>query len=216
MGMGNSKVWHGSPDGLCDITPLTTLRGGGADIDTESGAESDVFSGTKSVIEGKREFSPTDMNQLIGEAVVMSYIHNKRHSNQPGLVPALGLALGNVMVAMYDSTRDILLLLLPTVWFKGEVISKEKSYDLVWLVILWTMLHHQLFVNESVLGQMPDGYKSSLKQQFQAYGVLDIYQELKSDRIAVWPWKQYPPPATTLWKPPETPPPLRKHKGEEQ
>ena len=93
LGMGNSSIWHRSPDGLCDITPLTGLKGGGTEIDSESGAESDVSSGTKSIIEGKCDFTRSDLNQLIGEAVVMSYIHYKRHSNQPRLVPALGLVL---------------------------------------------------------------------------------------------------------------------------
>ena len=85
-----------------------------------------------------KEFDDRDMDQLVAQAVVSSFIRKKRHWDQNSLVPAVELSLieGSVVVAMYDSSLDILLTSDPVQWLDMEV----KRLTVPDLVFLWLVL----------------------------------------------------------------------------
>jgi hypothetical protein len=52
----------------------------------------EVSDGGKTVLEAKRVFTPDNIDQIFGQAVVASFIHRNRHPEQNALIPAIGLA----------------------------------------------------------------------------------------------------------------------------
>ena len=55
------------------------------------------------------------LNQVIGNAVTYSFVHNNKHGDQNLLVPVLGLSggEGTMTVVMYDCVADTLAYMLP-------------------------------------------------------------------------------------------------------
>lgn len=207
MGMGWFNTWHGTPDGLCDIVPLSV-----AHMATSDGSESEESSGGKSPLEAKREFLARDLHQIIGQAVVMSFIHHNRHPKQPSIVPSVGIAGSELMAAMYDCKRDLLLLLQPPIcWFSPH----DKKCIPAATVALWALLHHQLLLKESVLRQFPEEFCCSLKHQFQQNDTLQLFEQLDRYDIANWPFVNYPPQGSSNWSPDDgdnLAPPMKKQK----
>ena len=80
----------------------------------EPETSSEESSGGKTSYKAKTEFSQDSVDQLLGHAVVTSFVHGNRHPNQNPLVPAVGISCleGEVMALLYDCRKDALLLLL--------------------------------------------------------------------------------------------------------
>ena len=194
LGVGKADIWRGSPDALCDDVTIVTPKSG-ADQDA---ADSDASGGRKTPVEGKNiTFCPADLHQVVGQAVVTSFVHNSRHPNQLPLTPSVGIASGNIIAALYDCMKDVLITLHPPVeWFS---IANERCNP-VGIVVLWALLHHSLLLNKVYL-QIPEIYKSSLLMQFENGGVLQRFRTLNSYHIASWPFMNYPVLATVDWSP---------------
>ena len=107
MGMGSGLTWRGTPDGRADFAPVSIVRR--SSLEGQSDSESEQSTGGKTVYEAKRDFGGKDVDQLVAQVVVSSFIHKKRHKEQNTLTPAVGLSMleGSLVAAMYDSKLDI-------------------------------------------------------------------------------------------------------------
>lgn len=152
LGMGDDSIWHGYLDALVDVVPLRISSSDDSDDDYSS----ESSSGGKSIPEAKVRLVDKVLHQIIGEAVVMSFIHRKRHPQHMVLAPSVAIAAtGEFSAALYDSNKDFLFTLPPRLcWL--DITS--KSYQKSGLVVLWVLLHHKLFFNQSKYNKIPDRY----------------------------------------------------------
>ena len=165
IGIGTEGVWHGTPDAICNIPVLTT----------SVSRDTDSSDGATSTLEEKVKFVDDDLKQVVGHAVVASFINKNRHPHHNSMTPSVGLAKGELIMAAYDCTSDVLLILHPPVeWFS----LATQSYDAVGLVTLWAFLHHRLFVKRKTCVSFPALFASSLKQQFRHNQVLERFEKL--------------------------------------
>ena len=67
--------------------------------------------GGKMGYEAKKSIVNYDLDQVLTQAVVASFIHKNRHPDEHCLVPAVGVSVeeGYIIVVLYDCERDILL-----------------------------------------------------------------------------------------------------------
>ena len=122
---------------MCNLPVLVTK--------VREGQDSDSSDGKRSPIEAKVRLKDDDLKQVVGQAVVSSFINHSRHPNQTAMIPSIGLAKGEIVAALYDCRSDILLVLHPPIeWFS----TGRKLFDVGGLVVLWALLHHKLFVKE--------------------------------------------------------------------
>ena len=170
--MGDDSIWHGYLDALVDVVPLRISSSDDSDDDYSS----ESSSGGKSIPEAKVRLVDKVLHQIIGEAVVMSFIHRKRHPQHMVLAPSVAIAAtGEFSAALYDSNKDFLFTLPPRLcWL--DITS--KSYQKSGLVVLWVLLHNKLFFNQSKYNKIPDHYCCSLKEQFRSSGVLRVFERL--------------------------------------
>ena len=117
MEMGTFATWRGAPDCLCDVTPVVNMP---FKDYTDSDSDSVRSFGGKVTVEAKRSsLNFSDLNQIVGHAVMMSFIHHRRHPSQGPAVPTIGISCGSgeFNAALYDCVNDILLRLHPVIWW---------------------------------------------------------------------------------------------------
>ena len=170
MGMGTSATWHGAPDCLCDVTPVVNMP---FEDDTDSDSNS---SGGKVTVDAKRySLNFSDLNQIVGHAVVMSFIHHRRHPSQGPAVPAIGISCGSgeFNAALYDCVNDILLHLQPIIWWD----QKNNEFDEAAVTLLWLLINHKLFFTDCCVtdAACKAGLSTVLAQNLSKFQQLDTY-----------------------------------------
>ena len=105
-GIGSTDTWHGKPDAICNI--IVSQPNGKAN---EDGGKETPHGGTETPAEAKaREFTLKTLNQVVGQAVVASFIQHNTYPRMNPLVPAIGISgCGSMTATMYDSEHDVLL-----------------------------------------------------------------------------------------------------------
>ena len=178
MGMGSLRTWRGHLDGRADFAPVSIIRG--STIEDNSDSESELSAGGKTVCEAKKEFDYRDMDQLVAQAVVSSFISKTRHRDQNSLIPAVGLSLieGELVVAMYDSNLDILLTSDPVQWLDMEM----RRLTGPGIVFLWLVLHHRLFLR-GLDDHASKLSKAGLHRIFTDAEALEAYRMLDSHSL---------------------------------
>ena len=164
LGIGNEYVWHGNPDAMCNNVPIATLY-------------SDSYKEVSSGILSKEN----KIMQVVGQAVVASFTSHNCYPTHVPMVPSIGITMGEFVVALYDCTTDVLLV-LPT---KFRVYS-EEGYDHKGLVLLWALLHYRLFLNKQVCKELPDEFACSLQDQFRESSALRIFEGIANYNVASW------------------------------
>ena len=179
LGIGTIRTWHGAPDARCavDIVDVDLL----ADRNTIDGNLSESSTGAKTGTEMKScNLGVQARNQVIGNVVTYSFVHNNRHPSQNPLVPELGLSGSRrtVMIALYDSVKDILLYSNPCTWLHHT----KAKFSHHGLLLIWLALHHHFLLNR-VTGE----FKSGLHEIFEADGVLNVYKMITQTNRQDWP-----------------------------
>jgi len=175
--LGEVTTWHGAPDGYSDLVVSSTC-----DVLDDDDDSSDVSTGGKASCEAKAtKLGLSELNQVTGHSVVMSFVHNKRHPDQNPLVPAIGICgnSGTYVASLYDCHKDILLHLHVVQWLDRDGKLVESA-----VVLLWLLLHHKLFLRP--LADASKCYKSGLQEIFKITGVLDKYQALDTHNKLGW------------------------------
>ena len=175
LGMGTTLTWHGAPDGRSEIDFINVDL---TDDDDES-------AGAKTPIEMKMDsWHYQNMNQVLGNAVVYSFVANTRHPRLNPLVPVLGLSgtRGQLVIAAYDARCDVLIYSNPITWLD----LRSSSFRLEGLLILWLALHHRLFLRQVVGDEPASGLQNILDQA----GALHRYRQLASMNVKGWPGLQ--------------------------
>lgn len=203
IGIGKEGIWWGVPDAMCGIVPVKAM------VNTEDMDDSDSsttssrsFRSSRSMMEAKSNSANADLMHITGQSVVSLYLCQNRHPKHCRWCHLLGLAKGDLIAAIYDCKSDILLVLFPKIQWVSVV---QSTFVRIGLVVLWLMLHHKFFVDKEVVVQFPDCYKSTLKRQFQASGVLGNYNALNVYNIASWSQTIIPVTAAHLWRPKHRP-----------
>ena len=178
LGMGSSITWHGTPDGRADWAPLQSV----SHIHDDSDSDSEASSGGKTTCEAKKTFSPSELDQLMAQAVVSSYVHYNRHPEQNPLVPALGFSCmdGLLLAVVYDCTTDTMLQLLPLPWID----MPKRRLVQHGVVVMWLLLHHRLFLKQLPTGSLP---RAGLTDIFERSGALLDYTRLRDYHVINWP-----------------------------
>ena len=113
----------------------------------------------------KADVNITQMNQVVGHAVVTSFIHKYRHK-------ALSLSCETgEFVAFYDYIDDILLHLLPIKW---NNYSELCTFDEGGNTLLWLIVHHRLYLSNNTI----EDYNPTLLNTFIFQNVLRIFHSL--------------------------------------
>ena len=204
MGMGTRQTWHGTPDGRANFAAVSIART--SDHGNTSESESEHSSVSKTVYEAKKEFCGANIDQLTAQAVVSSFVHNKRHPDQNPLVPAVGISTldGYMVSIMYDCKLDVLLTSSLIKWLDIDDKRLVKSG----VVLLWLVLHHRLFLRE--LECKVELSEAGLKKIFRNAQALQAYEQLDSFSVYTWPrvdWKRRLPevvPEVSLDLPPKS------------
>ena len=85
------QTWHGTPDCRCNID----IRNMDPPEERYIYSSSDTSLGRKTLIKMKRSsLRVPHLNQMIGNVVIYSFVHNNKHGDQNRLVPVLGLSGG--------------------------------------------------------------------------------------------------------------------------
>ena len=190
MGVGSINTWRGIPDGRSDW--ITTVAAPRPESRESESSDSESSVGRKAVVEGKRWLGGTSMfDQIVGYAVVHSFIRAQRHPDDNAMVPAICLAAesGECWVAMYDCKQDILLLIDPMPWLPSS--DSPPMLNEATIVLVWLILNHYLFLK--LLGPQPDKCKSGLLRLFENGNALDHYRSLRNLRVARWMKQQFLP-----------------------
>ena len=126
-----------------------------------------------------------DIDQVIGHAVVASFVHHKRHPQQNPLIPSVGISSeGGVIAALYDCQSDVLLSRPPEVtWLNRQ----DRTLDRCGVVLLWLLLHHSLFLKRLSGVNLK---RAELLRNFANGGALEHYLNLASHHVASWPGKR--------------------------
>ena len=189
LGMGAKWTWHGHPDARAEWTPLGLVRG----ASKETASDSEQAAGTKTTYEAKKTFSMDDVDQIVAQSVVSSFIHNNRHPEQNPLIPSVGISTfeRKVMAVLYDPNLDVLLISSKIKWLEEE----EQCFSKPGVVFLWLLLHHQLFL-KSLDACQEHLDKSGLVRIFDGHKALGAYKLLQSHNIHEWPprdWEKIQP-----------------------
>ena len=119
-------TWHGAPDGRCAIDL----------VNIDAMEEEEDSSGSKTPVEMKMSaFGRPNVNQVLGNAVIFSFVQQKRHPTKKNLVPVMGISgnQGSLLFAAYDASSDILLHSVPTPWLD----FRSNQFNLTDLFLLW-------------------------------------------------------------------------------
>ena len=168
LGIGSPLTWYGAPDGRCAIDLVN--------VDAEEDS-----SGSKTPVEMKMSaFGRPNINQVLGNAVIFSFVQQKRHPTTNPLVPVMGISgnQGSLPFAAYDASSDILLHSVPTPWLD----FRSNQFNLTGLFLLWLGLHHRLFLRRTT-GEDPH---SGLHERLTRDGALEHFQQLSSMNVKYW------------------------------
>ena len=181
LGIGTIHTWHGAPDARCDVDVDIVdvdLLARGNTIDENL---SDSSTGAKTGIEmNSGSLGVRARNQVIGNVVTYSFVHNNRHPSQNPLVPVLGLSgsRGTVMIALYNAVKDVLLYSNPCTWLHHD----KARFSHQGLLLIWLALHHHFLLNR-VTGDI----KSRLHERYETDGVLEVYKMITQTNRQDWP-----------------------------
>ena len=175
-GIGSKDTWHGKPDAICNII-LNTGEYGATETPVEAKA---------------RNFSFSMLNQVVGQAVVASFIQRNTYPRMNSLVPAVGISgCGSMTAAMYDCKHDILLHFHKNTKCTCEYINKVTGqYYKEAVVLLWLLLHHQLFLKPLSGHQI--WHKCNLKKIFRINRTLGAFNTLTNKKLGSWPMAKIP------------------------
>ena len=114
-----------------------------------------------------------DVDQIVAQSVVSSFIHNTRHPEQNPLIPSVGISTfeRKVMAVFYDPYLDVLLLSSKIKWLEEE----EQCFSKPGVVFLWLLRHHQLFL-KSLDACQEQLEKSGLVRSFDGHKALGAYK----------------------------------------
>ena len=170
LGMGSALTWHGAPDGRCAIDL----------VNVDAVEEEGDSSGSKTPVEMKIAFGRPNINQVLGNAVIFSFVQQKRHPTTNPLVPVMGISgnEGSVLFAAYDARSDILLHSVPTTWLD----FRSNQFNLTGLFFMWLGLHHRIFLRRTT-GDEPH---SGLHERLTRDGALEHFQQLSSMSVKYW------------------------------
>ena len=168
LGIGTIHTWYVAPDARCDVDVDIVDVDLLARRNTIDENLSDSSTGAKTGFEMKSgNLGVRARNQVIGNVVTYSFVHNNRHPSQNPLVPVLGLSgsRGTVMIALYDAVKDVLLYSNPCTWLRHDKVKFSHQG----LLLIWLALHHHFLLNR-VTGDI----KSRLHERFEMDGVLEV------------------------------------------
>ena len=96
--MGSKHTWYGVPDAICHSKIVVS----------KLNKEEEEM---KTTVEAKvTKFTAVTLNQVVGQAVVASFIQHNKYPQQTPLVSAIGInGFGNMIAAMHDCKNNILL-----------------------------------------------------------------------------------------------------------
>ena len=101
-------------------------------------------------MEAKQYFQIHDLDQVVAQAVLSSFIHHNRHPDQYALVPAVGISAveGHVLAVLFDCQFDVLLTSLEVPWLSWFNLDEDRGGGLAIprVIILWLLLHYRLFL----------------------------------------------------------------------
>ena len=186
LGMGTSLTWHGSPDARTNWVPVTQCRR--HKFESDSSSDSECSSGG---IEAKKQLQPTDLDQLMAQAVVSSYIHHNRHPEQNPLIPALAVSgvNGEMIAILYDCVNDILFQITPLTWL--DMHTRQLVPPTV--VLMWLILNHRLFLRTLSTEARSTLPTANLRCLFERAHALAHYERLTDYAVYDWPartWNQ--------------------------
>ena len=157
LGMGSPLTWHSAPDGRCEVDIIN--------IDITD--EDEDSCGSKTPIEMKlTSFGWQNLNPVLGNAVVFSFVQHKRHPKMNPLVPVVGISgnQGQLIVTAYDACGDVLLHSVPITWLD----FRTGQFQVEGLLAIWLGLDHRLFLRR-VTGEEPC---SGLQERLRRDGAL--------------------------------------------
>ena len=177
-GMGSELAWHGHPDPICNLPVLVSI------ICRESEEDSDSLDGTRSPIKAKVKLRYADFKQVVGQAVVASFVNHNWHPVHIPMVPSVGVVQGELRAALYNCISDTLFVLYPSMEYFSVA---RKKFSIGGIRALWLLLHHKIFLNREMCKFFTQNIASSLKNQFQSPDCLKYFLELHDYGIPAWP-----------------------------
>ena len=141
LGIGSPLTWHGAPDGRCAIDL----------VNVDAVEEEEDSSGSKTPVEMKMSAFGRPNIKVLGNAVIFSFVQQKRHPTTNPLVPVMGISgnQGSLLFAAYDASSDILLHSVPTSWLD----FRSNQFNLTGLFLLSLGLHHRALLTSHNKGR---------------------------------------------------------------
>ena len=95
LGMGTQYTWHGAPDARCHTVDL---------VSSSSFDVLDDYSRSSTTVDSKyRILDVHGLSQVVGHAVVSSFLHMNANPGHSHLVPAIMINAAEVAFAFYDA-----------------------------------------------------------------------------------------------------------------
>ena len=127
------------------------------------------------------------LNQVVGHAVVASFLHINAYPGHSHLVPAILINATEVAFAFYDAEHDVMIHILPLKWRERQLLVERG------LVLLWMLLHFDLLLRPLSLSALNN--KAKLHCLLEAGQALDSFRALASSSVTRWMGISYPSPA---------------------
>lgn len=189
--LGHPKVWHGNADIVIKTGPPETTivvkknfrdtRGDGP-IPTKSKLseedEEDDEYYFHSVEEGTDIFEYKFQNQLISQTLINSFVQKNQHGFIKRLVPAIGCTYNNIIVALYDPDRDILLRRVAPI----SVLEEDSdSFNLLGILELWRILNLHILGSDLCNQIVTELDQSGFRSHIEARKVLKYYSSARTN-----------------------------------
>lgn len=204
-GIGHPKVWHGNPDIVIKTGETTIVvkknvkdtRGDGPESKksklSDEDEEDEDYS-FYSVEEGTDIFEYKFQNQLISQTLTNSFVQKNQHGFIKRLVPAIGCTYDNIIVALYDPDRDILLRRVAPI----SVLEEDSdSFNLLGILEIWRILNLHIVGADLCNLIVPELDQSGFRSQIEARKVLKYYSSAKTD-ISIGQSQNILPPLLTV------------------
>lgn len=198
-------MWHGNPDIVIKTGETTIVvkknvkdtRGDGPESKksklSDEDEEDEDYS-FYSVEEGTDIFEYKFQNQLISQTLTNSFVQKNQHGFIKRLVPAIGCTHDNIIVALYDPDRDILLRRVAPI----SVLEEDSdSFNLLGILEIWRILNLHIVGADLCNLIVPELDQSGFRSQIEARKVLKYYSSAKTD-ISIGQSQNILPPLLTV------------------
>lgn len=199
-------MWHGNPDIVIKTGETTIVvkknvkdtRGDGSQPKksklSEEDEEEDEDYSFYSVEEGTDIFEYKFQNKLISQTLTNSFVQKNQHGFIKRLVPAIGCTYDNIIVALYDPDRDILLRRVAPV----SVLEEDSdSFNLFGILELWRILNLHILGSDLCNQIVTELDQSGFRSQSEARKVLKYYSSANTD-ISIGQSQNVSPPLLTV------------------